>query len=393
MNSSTPPASTGITPFKEGINPTTVAYLAARITQVAGSFQVVFNAQEFTRDACRGLSDLALKARVDQVIDALHRHLPVDDPATAMRLACAAAEAWREQQGDRSDALGEFAAWPLVDFVGTHGRSCPAEALAALREMTVLFTAEFAIRPLLVDDLPGTLTVLTGWLTDPRPEVRRLVSEGTRPRLPWGVRLTALVDDPSPTLPLLQQLKDDPSEDVRRSVANHLNDMAKDHPQVVLDTCRKWQQGVPQNDPDQPLQKLIKHALRTLIKAGDPSALGLIGVDPDTPVTAVDFALSPTQIELGEAVCWSAELHNPTPTRQMLVVDYAVFHLKQNGSHTAKVFKGMALTLAPGERRTISKRHPLKAITTRRYYAGAHQIELRVNGQPSGRADFTLTLP
>jgi hypothetical protein len=217
--------------------------------------------------------------------------------------------------------------------------------------------------------------------------VRRLASEGSRPRLPWGMVLKPLIEDPSPTLPLLRALQDDPSEYVRRSVANHLNDIAKDHPARVV-------QWLAEHLPDAPpaRQALLRHASRTLIKQGHPGVLQAWGLG--TPLRGeVAFALAPARVALGGALQMDVVLRS-TQRRgtQPLVIDYAVHHVKANGSTSPKVFKGWRCELAPGQTLQLSKKHSMKPVTTRRYHAGEHRIELLVNGKPVAEAAFELRL-
>ncbi len=164
-----------------------------------------------------------------------------------------------------------FVGIALCDFVARQGLEDPDFSLEALRDLTPYGSAEFAVRPFLVRDLTGTVRTLTRWAEDENEHVRRLASEGSRPRLPWGLRLAALVQDPEPTGPILDRLQDDPSLYVRKSVANHLNDIAKDHPDRVIARVSAW-------DRDRPgTAWIVRHALRTLVKRGDARALKSVG--------------------------------------------------------------------------------------------------------------------
>jgi hypothetical protein len=216
--------------------------------------------------------------------------------------------------------------------------------------------------------------------------VRRLVSEGSRPRLPWGMRLHALVADPSPTLPLLLTLQDDPSEDVRRSVANHLNDIAKDHPALLV----SWvEQHLPAAGPER--RALLRHASRTLVKRGDARMHALWGHGEPLRGTA-RLAIRPRRVALGEAVTLTLELASRSPRPQTLEIDYAVHHVKANGSTSPKVFKGWRVELPPRGTLTLAKRHSLKPVTTRRYFAGRHRVQVQVNGEPVTEAAFSLAV-
>jgi 3-methyladenine DNA glycosylase AlkC len=272
------------------------------------------------------------------------------------------------------------------EYIARHGQGQPERALAALHALTQRFTAEFAIRPFIVQHPALSLATLARWVADPSHHVRRLVSEGSRPRLPWGLQLKALIQDPSPTLPLLRALQDDPSEYVRRSVANHLNDIAKDHPALVAQWLREH---LPKATRER--RALLKHASRTLIKAGDPAVLKAWGLGAAFKGDA-HLSLSPQRVTLGGHVTLSLQLRSTSKKPQRLAVDYAVHHVKAHGGTSAKVFKGWQLELPPLGEVTLVKRHPLKPITTRRYHAGRHGVAVQVNGGVVAEAAFDLKL-
>jgi 3-methyladenine DNA glycosylase AlkC len=273
------------------------------------------------------------------------------------------------------------------EYVARRGVEEPERALTFLHAMTQRFTAEFAIRPLIVAHEALVLEHLKRWMHDPSEHVRRLVSEGTRPRLPWGLQLKRFIADPSPCVPLLEHLVNDSSDYVRRSVANHLNDIAKDHPDRVVAFVTRHLPNAPEER-----RALLRHASRTLIKQGHAAALDAWG--HGTPFRGqAELSLSPRRIALGQAVMLEAQLTSTARTPQELVVDYVVHHVKANGETSPKVFKGWRLTLAPGETRVLTRKHNVKPITTRRYYAGRHEIALQINGKDVARDAFTLTLP
>ena len=219
-----------------------------------------------------------------------------------------------------------------------------------------------------------------------RAHVRRLVSEGSRPRLPWGLQLRGLIADPSPTLPLLRALQDDPSDYVRRSVANHLNDIAKDHPDLVARWVGEHRAGAGAERT-----ALLRHASRTLIKAGDAAVLKAWGLGAAFKGEAL-LSLSPQSVTLGGVLTLTLTLRSTARKAQGLVVDYAVHHVKAHGGTRAKVFKGWQVELPPLGEVTLVKRHPLKPITTRRYHAGRHGVAVQVNGGVVAEAAFQLRL-
>jgi hypothetical protein len=211
------------------------------------------------------------------------------------------------------------------------------------------------------------------------------VSEGSRPRLPWGLRLKALVAAPSPALPLLRALQDDPSEYVRRSVANHLNDIAKDHPALVARWLAEHLPGAP---PER--RRLLKHASRTLIKQGHPAVLKTWGLDRPLRGEA-RLRVSPRRVCIGQVLVLQVTLVSAAARAQTLQIDYAVHHVKASGATSAKVFKGWSLRLEPHATLRLAKRHSMRIVTTRRYHPGRHEVDLRVNGEIRARAFFDLS--
>jgi len=367
--------------FKHKINARGVAALGAALSRAHRGF----DARRFARAAERGLGPLELKARVQHVATAIVRELP-DDPVRALGILERAGRVLTLDEADRVTA--GFVAWPLIDAVPLVGMAHPERALAALLALTPLFSAEFAIRPFLREHQALTLRTLSRACRSEDEHVRRLVSEGTRPRLPWGGVLEAFVLDPTPTLTLLEKLRDDPSEYVRRSVANHLNDISKDHPERAVEACRAWMAR-----PTPERSALVRHALRTLVKAGDARALELLGHEPAAAVDVRHLRVTPTRVAVGGSLELRFEVRSRASVTTSLVVDYAVHHVKKAGHTTAKVFKLRRLVLGPGEALVVRKTHSLRAVTTRRYHAGRHAIEILVNGVARARAAFELDVP
>jgi len=254
------------------------------------------------------------------------------------------------------------------------------------KEMTKRSSSEFGIRFFLLAEPGRTLSVLESWVGDSNVHVRRLISEGTRPRLPWAMRLPAFIDDPAPLLPLLAALKDDGEEYVRRSVANNLNDIAKDHPDIVSRIARQWLKGADKNR-----RKLIRHACRTLIKQGHKGTLKALGYG--TPCVEMDMLrISTPRVTFGTALEFELSLTSTADRPQSLVVDYAIHHRKANGATTPKVFKWKTATLAPGATLRAKRKHAIRKITTRVYYPGKHRLEIFVNGVSLGIEDFELIM-
>ena len=373
-------------PFKNFLNAEIVGWLRRHFTRAWPGF----GGARFQTLALDGLESMELKARAQHLCAALEATLPADFATAADLIEASLLPVRRDEElGElrTSEAgLAGWALWPVTEFVARRGLASPERALACLHALTQRFTAEWAIRPFIVAHPELSFATLQRWLDDPSPHVRRLVSEGSRPRLPWGLQLKGLIADPSPTLPLLAALQDDESEYVRRSVANHLNDIAKDHPAIVAD----W---VERHLPDASTERraLLKHASRTLIKQGDARILKAWGLGKRFAGEA-SLALSPKRVQLGESLTMTLVLHSTAKRTQKLVIDYAVHHVKASGERTPKVFKGWAFELAAGESRTLVKRHSMREVTTRRYHAGRHAIDLRINGEVLTEAEFDLKL-
>lgn len=367
-------------PLKESLGAPALGRIARGIKAVS----VDFDERGFQRAALRGLDGLELKARVAHIIAVLRRFLPPEIPRAIETLA-RVKEHW--DWGKADDPLSGLAAWPVTDFMGVYGLEHYEESMEALRRLTALFSSEFAIRPFIERYPERSLKTLHEWMQDPDEHVRRLVSEGTRPRLPWGTRLREFQRDPAPVLALLEKLKDDPAEFVRRSVANNLNDIGKDHPGLAVEVAARWAKGAGAER-----RWIIRHALRSLVKAGDPAALRVLGYDPEARLEISSFKISPARVSLGGDLRIAFQLVSTAKGPQPLVVDYALHFAKHNGRRKGKVFKLKTCTLAAGEKLSLEKIHKFRRITTRRHYAGRHAVEIIINGSSRAQAEFDLLL-
>lgn len=326
------------------------------------------------------LEGLPFSRRVTTVKEAVLADLPDAYPAFAEVVRTALS---------RSDFTG-WMTFPVNAAVAERALASDVfePGLDLLAALTPRLTAEMAVRPFLREDLHRALRPALAWTGHPDPHVRRLASEGTRPRLPWAPRLTALVTDPAPALPVLEALYRDPSEYVRRSVANHLNDISHDHPCTAVATAARW---LAEPAPTTPA--LVRHGLRTLVKAGDRDALDLLGHDPDVRVRVVGPDVRTAHVHLGGDLVFDYEVTNTGSRTARLVIDYVVHYRKANGSLSPKVFKLTSRDLLPGERRSGVRRHPLRPLSPRRHHPGAHRVQLQINGRPYGSCTFTLHIP
>jgi 3-methyladenine DNA glycosylase AlkC len=354
-----------------------------------------FDRRRFEQLAGDGLDALEFKARAMQLADALEATLPPDFARAAPIIeASLSAPLGFDAQGEpvglatgesgEGEGLRGWVVWSLAEFVARRGMGDVPRALACLHALTQRFSAEFAIRPFIQQHPAAVFPVLQRWVDDPSAHVRRLVSEGSRPRLPWGLRLQALVADPSASLPLLRALQNDPSAYVRRSVANHLNDIAKDHPDLVAQWVQTHRRGA-----SAATEALLRHASRGLIKQGHAPTLAAWGLRQGL-LGSAQLVLSARQARVGDEIGLEVRLTSQSDTPQTLVVDYLVHHVRANGGSSPKVFKGWKLELAPGATHALSKRHSLRPVTTRTLYPGRHRIELQVNGEVCAQAAFDL---
>jgi len=334
----------------------------------------------FCQKANNGLEQLELKARVYHLIDALHQALP-QDFEQASQILC---QVKQHQLETKAPTIRAFTAWPLIDYVAVHGLQHPETALKTLAQLTSLFSAEFAIRPFIQHHPELTFEHLHDWCDSSDHHLRRLASEGTRPRLPWGQQLPQFIDNPAPILPILEKLNADSEDYVRRSVANNLNDISKDHPQTVLAICKRWLE-----QPCNETQWIVRHATRTLVKQGEPKVFPLLGYTTK-PQLDVTLTLTRHQLAIGENQTLQIQLKSKAPQSQNLLLDYAIHFMKANGQLSAKVFKLKTLTLPKGESLRLEKTHRFAPLSTRRYYSGVHKIEIKINGLSVAMASFRI---
>ncbi len=363
--------------MKEGLAAPAIERIAKALALVLDDF----DAAGFRCDAMEGIDGLELKERVDHVIEVLGGYLPSKFSAAADVLIKLSA-VW--ERGDPDDPLRGFAVWPLTDYVAVYGLNAPKKALKVMEVLTPFFSAEFAIRPFIEKHPELVMAHLQGWVGHKDDHVRRLVSEGTRPRLPWGIRLGAFVVDPTPALPLLDQLRLDESQYVQRSVANHLNDIAKDHPDLVVDICSRWQR-----EDRGKSDWVISHGTRTLVKAGHPRVFALLGYTESPEIDVEKIVLSGRKILLGGSLAFSAHVKSHKD-RQKCVIDYVVHYQKANGQLAPKVFKLKNVTLSRGEQLVLEKGVSFKKISTRKFHLGPHALAIQINGIEKARVEFEL---
>ncbi len=353
-----------------------------RIAQMLRVVLPDFDVPGFTSTALADYDQLELTQRARSIAEALERYLP-SDRCRAIELITRALP--DTEEAVRWQGMDSFVLLPFGMFIADRGLDCFEESMTAQYEITKRFTSEFSIRSFIQHRYEPTMARLREWADDPDDNVRRLVSEGTRPRLPWAARLERFQRDPRPVLGLLELLKDDPSDYVRRSVGNNLNDIAKDHPRLVVETCTRWWV-----DGDANRRALIRRALRTLVKRGDPAALAVLGFEADTPLRLADSTIEPDQPRIGDRLTIRAEVVNPTDTEHAAIVDFAIDFAKAAGKSGTKVFKGREIVVAPHGSASVAKTVSLAQQSTRTHYEGRHMVTALINGSAHPIGAFEL---
>ncbi len=350
-----------------------------------------FDVEGFVSFCIKDIEKRELKERSQRIVGGLELFLPEGfSEAAEILLASLDGDVEGEidssQKTSKVDGIRGWPIMPMADYVALRGQGDVELAMEVLRQLTMRWSSEFGIRPFLKNHPVMVLEILSGWVNDENAHVRRLVSEGTRPLLPWGMRLYQFVEDPAPVVELLEHLKNDESEYVRRSVANNLNDISKNHPDLVVQIARRWlKNGSDARD------RLVRHGLRTLIKKGHGGALSVLGYAP-VRVDLFNFKVETAQVILGEELVFELEFSLPGKAEHPLILDFIVHHRLANGKTSPKVFKWKVFTLGGGKTAHHKKRHRIKPITTRRYYGGMHRVEIVLNGAVICGQDFELVV-
>lgn len=360
--------------FKLAFNGTLLQQMADSVTR----YFPPFNAAAFLAIGPL-LADKEMKARVHLIRDTLAAELPEDYPEALNILISVL----------KDNQLKGFSVWPVAEFIQTYGIDYPDISLDALAIVTQHFTSEWAVRPFIKRYPQQTMAFLLNCACSENVDIRRWASEGTRPRVPWGEQLPAFIQDPAATREILEALKFDTELYVRKSVANHLNDITKDNPEYVIALLTRWQQQATDSERKN-IDWIIKQALRTLIKAGHPDALSLIGVQFGAEVELDEFTVKSRNIRLNESLEFTTQLRSVSDQPQNIVLDYVIHFMKANNTTSPKVFKLRTFSLPAKGVMCIDKKHVVKKITTRQYYKGIQYIEIQVNGKILHREEWFL---
>jgi 3-methyladenine DNA glycosylase AlkC len=364
--------------LRDVFNPKVITALGDEIKRVWPKFEK----KSFLDAILPKLDDLGFIERSNRLRDTLHEFLPKEFPKAVKILV---------------DSLGpeleesDIAAWesfPVMSetaFVSKYGKDHFDLSMQALYEMTKRFSAEGDLRTFIEIDYDRAMRILHAWCTDSSPHVRRLVSEGTRPRLPLAGRIRRFQKDPRPVIELLDKLKDDESQYVRRSVANNINDIAKDNPAIAIATLKRWSK-----DSKPEVQWVVRHAARSLIKQGHPETMAIFGYSAEPKVQVSKLTISPKKQKRGGVVEFSFAIRSLANKTQKLVIDFAIYYVKANGKQAPKIFKLRNLSLTPDQEMRISRKVILKNTSGRTIYPGRHEIELKINGKSYPRNWFIV---
>lgn len=367
--------------------PLKVFFSPSLVTQLAQTIEAVwpeFDSAAFCRSATRGLASKELMQRAQQISHALRDHLPRDYPKA---LSILLRSLGPEHSSDELLGVGmaPFFYLPHTMFVADNGLDHFELSLAAQAELTKRFTCEYSIRYFIERDPERAFAELLVWSRDQNAHVRRLASEGTRLRLPWGKRVRWLDDNPERVLQLLERMRDDESSMVRRSVANNLNDLSKEHAPLMMSVCQRWL-----TDASEARRALVTHALRSAVKRGDKAALALMGVGQKPKVKIANVTFDKQTVRIGQSTKLAFVLSSASSRRQDLLVDVRVHFQKARGKTGAKVFKLKRLALEPRTSAALSLKISLAIHTTRKPHPGSHLVELLVNGTTLPLGSFSV---
>lgn len=361
-------------------NPEKVNYLAGLIKAVYPKF----NDKAFKIKVLKRFPELELKERISWIRENLKAELPSNYQEALKILLDALPKPLNPENKD--DDFGDFIFAPLSEFVAIYG--CEEKyleiSLNALEEMTQRFSVEYAIRYFINAFPEQTIAKIIQWAGHSNYHVRRLASEGTRPRLPWAQNIK--VDQKMIVEEILSQLYYDHTRFVVRSVANHLNDISKIDAEFVVKTLENWKKSKRQNESE--MEYLISHALRTLVKKGNEAALNLLGYHKDPKIIVEQFNIKTPKVTIGESLEFTFELK--AEQDENLIIDYLIHFKTKNGELSPKVFKIKKAKLKKTNSQTFNKKHPLRKMTTKKLYPGTHKLELQINGEVYAKAVFDL---
>lgn len=355
--------------LKEFFNKEFISFLADEFFLVDKSFQ----RKEFVNEVFKeDWNSLELKQRMRKISQALYAFLPYN---------------YSQQVALLKNVAPKFSGiqgFIFPDFVQVYGLNEYETSIEALGFLTEYSTSEFAVRPFIEKYPKESVKQLLVWSKSKNHHVRRLASEGSRPKLPWAQPLRDFIKDPNPVLPVLEQLKNDESLYVRKSVANHLNDISKNHPELVLNICKNWYGKTKNTD------WIVKHALRSLLKSGNKEALSIFGTADAKNIEVEELILSKNRLKIGGEFTFSFHVHNTNKTEQTLRLEYIVHFMKSNGNQSPKIFKISEAVFSSNSKKQFVRKHKFDDLTTRKHYSGTHKLTIVVNGEAKQFVEFEL---
>lgn len=356
--------------FKDQVSESRIKKMAQEIGRVYPKFdQSSFVKAVLTKE----FSNLELKGRIAAIARGLKEAMP-DDFGRTMKIFRKAAP-----------GLKGFENWAIMTYIELYGLEHFDDAVAAMRDLTQYSSAEFAIRPYMNRYTDCMLPILHEWTQHSNEHIRRLAAEGSRPRGVWAAHITAFKKNPRPVLELLEKLKADPSLYVRKAVANNLNDISKDHPDLLIAIAKRWLK-----DGHEFTDWIIKHACRTLIKKGDPRVMPLFGFTDKPKIKLTGFKPSRKKIAVGSDLIVTGTVQSTASGKQKLVIDYRIHYVKKAGKISVKVFKYVEKTLGPKESLEVKIKQSFADVSVRTHHPGRHRFELMVNGTMAGGFDFEV---
>jgi 3-methyladenine DNA glycosylase AlkC len=349
------------------------------LSDALGDVLLSFNKQSFISQIFTDdFAGKELKTRMRHTSQVMHGFLPDDFKKSVHVIQKLIIRL--KKRGNREDGLAFIF---LPDYIELYGMDEFETSVAAFEKITQFVSCEFAVRPFLIKYGQKMMDQMKSWSLHENYKVRRLASEGSRPRLPWAMAIPALKKDPSSILPILENLKNDSSEWVRRSVANNINDIAKDHPDFVISLARKWKGISKETDA------IIKHGSRTLLKQGHEQILSHYGLKSKNILISI-FHIQSFSVRIGDYLTFSFRVSNEDKKKQTVRLEYGLYYRKSNGQLTRKVFKISEKIYEAGAQATVHRKQSFKKITTRVFYPGKHQLSIIVNGEEKVIKNFIV---
>ena len=373
-------------PFKNLYNKNTISKISKEIKRTYPEF----NHKKFVSDCLTNLETMELKQRVKHIANTLHHHLPNNYKKSIKIIISSLADekhkddmSWDKQAGE---GIIGFNTWPLTEYVSIYGLDDYKTSFKAMTELTKRFSSEFAVRPFIELYQEQIYEDFDKLIKHKNKDVRRWISEGTRPLLPWGIKVKNIHGNLERNIELLMKLFKDDEKYVRLSVANHLNDISKLNSKLVLNTCKK----MLQQDNSKNTTWIVKHATRSLLKKGNREALVMNGYEKSPKISTSSFKISKRRIKEGDRFNLSMSLNSIKEKDQKLLIEYIIHYPKKNGKLSPKPFRLKDFILKANDKIRIDKEIHFKKVTTRVHYLGQHIIEIQINGKKYGRAQFTL---